>query len=84
MKATKELLESLKQAVHATELSWDAMRDFEAETGKTFKLLDSFVHDIAVIGAESITMEQLQEFLDDAETYEDDEEEEDEGDNDND
>lgn len=64
MKATKSMLASLKQAVKATEESWDAQRDLEIEAGKDFDQLSEWVSDLAVMGAESVTLEMLQEFLD--------------------
>lgn len=75
IKATETMLESLKQAVKATEVAWDSMRDLELEVGKEFNNLDEFVRDLSVVGAESVTLEMLQEFLDEQQF-------EDEGDND--
>lgn len=69
MKATESMLESLRQAVKATEVSWDAMRDIEVEAGKEFRGLDAWIHDIAVVGSESVTLEDLQQFLDEEEHF---------------
>jgi hypothetical protein len=61
--ATEAMLESLKRAVQSLEDSRDAQRDIELECEKDFDGLGEFVGDLAVAGAESVTLEDLQEFI---------------------
>lgn len=77
MQATKAMLTCIKQAVKAMEESWDAQRDFELEVGKEFdEDLAAWIAGLAVIGAESVTLQNLQEFLDEAEHFDEDEDDE--------
>jgi hypothetical protein len=62
--ATEAMLESLKRAVQSLEDSWDAQRDLELECEKDFDGLGEWVGDLAVAGAEGVTLEDLQEFID--------------------
>jgi hypothetical protein len=67
IRATDSMLESLKKAVQSTEDSWDAQRDLEVECGKDFDGLSQFVADLAVAGAEGVTLQDLQDFIDEDE-----------------
>lgn len=62
--ATEEMLKSLKRAVQAYEDSWDAQRDFELEAGRDFDGLSHWVEEFAVVGAESVDLESVQQLLD--------------------
>jgi hypothetical protein len=64
MKATKEMLTSIRLAVRRTEQAWDAQRDFELEANKDFDRLSEWIGDLAVMGAEHVTLQMVQEFLD--------------------
>jgi len=61
--ATKYMLTCLKRAIRATEKSWDAQRDLELECGQDFDRLSEFVSDLAVCGPAGVTLQDLQDFL---------------------
>lgn len=59
----KEALEALRRAVQYLEDSWDAQRDLELIIGKDIDGLGQSIEDYAVMGADAITEEQLDEVL---------------------
>lgn len=61
--ATEAMLESLKRAVQSLEDSWDAQREIELDCDKDFDGLGEFVSDLAVAGADGVTLEDLQQFI---------------------
>ena len=62
-KQARELLPILKRAVAAQEESWDAQGEIEAELGKTFSNLGEVISDLAVAGAEAITVQDVPDAL---------------------
>ena len=62
-KQARELLPILKRAVAAQEESWDARGEIEAELGKTFSNLGEVISDLAVSGAEAITVQDVYDAL---------------------
>ena len=63
VKLTAEMLASLKEAVRYMEKSWDAQRDLELELDHDIDGMGKFIEDYAVIGADSVDMDELKAIL---------------------